>query len=155
MTIAELSLKRPVTAIMFFVSMVVIGLIAATRLPLEQFPSLDAPFLFVNIPYPGSTPTEIERTITRPVEEALATLPGIKRMNSTSDAESAQIFMEFKWGESVAIKAVQAREKIDAIRADLPIRSAALYRAEILDVGRSDPEAARRDGQGRGARDRV
>ena len=120
MTIAELSLKRPVTAIMFFVSMVVIGLIAATRLPLEQFPSLDAPFLFVNIPYPGSTPTEIERTITRPVEEALATLPGIKRMNSTSDAESAQIFMEFKWGESVAIKAVQAREKIDAIRADLP-----------------------------------
>jgi hydrophobic/amphiphilic exporter-1 (mainly G- bacteria), HAE1 family len=120
MTIAELSLKRPVTAIMFFVSMVVIGLIAAQRLPLEQFPSLDAPFLFVNIPYAGSTPTEIERTITRPVEEALATLPGIKRMNSTSDAESAQIFLEFKWGESVAIKAVQAREKIDAIRADLP-----------------------------------
>ncbi|HEX5124495.1 MAG TPA: efflux RND transporter permease subunit [Rhodanobacteraceae bacterium] len=120
MTIAELSLKRPVTAIMFFVSMVVIGLIAAMRLPLEQFPSLDAPFLFVNIPYPGSTPTEIERTITRPVEEALATLPGIKRMNSTSDAESAQIFLEFKWGESTAIKAVQAREKIDGIRADLP-----------------------------------
>jgi len=120
MTIAELSLKRPVTAIMFFVSMVVIGLIAAQRLPLEQFPSIDAPFLFVNIPYAGSTPSEIERTITRPVEEALATLPGIKRMNSTSDAESAQIFLEFKWGESVAIKAVQAREKIDAIRSDLP-----------------------------------
>ena len=120
MTLAELSLKRPVTAIMFFVSMVAIGLIAAFRLPLEQFPSIDAPFLFVQIPYPGSTPGEIERTITRPVEEALATLPGIKRMNSTSDAESAQIFLEFKWGESVAIKAVQAREKIDAIRADLP-----------------------------------
>lgn len=120
MTLAELSLKRPVTAIMFFVSMVAIGLIAAFRLPLEQFPSIDAPFLFVQIPYPGSSPSEIERTITRPVEEALATLPGIKRMNSTSDAESAQIFLEFKWGESVAIKAVQAREKIDAIRADLP-----------------------------------
>jgi HAE1 family hydrophobic/amphiphilic exporter-1 len=119
-TLAELSLKRPVTAIMFFVSMVVIGLIAAFRLPLEQFPSIDAPFLFVQIPYPGSTPGEIERTITRPVEEALATLPGIKRMNSTSDGESAQIFIEFKWGQSVGIKAVQAREKIDAIRADLP-----------------------------------
>ncbi|MEO7064005.1 MAG: efflux RND transporter permease subunit [Dokdonella sp.] len=105
---------------MFFVSMVAIGLIAAFRLPLEQFPSIDAPFLFVQIPYPGSSPSEIERTITRPVEEALATLPGIKRMNSTSDAESAQIFLEFKWGESVAIKAVQAREKIDAIRVDLP-----------------------------------
>ena len=120
MTLAELSLKRPVTAIMFFVSMVAIGLIAAFRLPLEQFPSIDFPFLFVQIPYPGSTPTEIERTIARPVEEALATLPGIKRMNSTSDAESAQIFLEFKMGENVAIKAVQAREKIDAIRSELP-----------------------------------
>ena len=68
MTLAELSLKRPVTAIMFFVSMVAIGLIAAFRLPLEQFPSIDFPFLFVQIPYPGSTPTEIERTIARPVE---------------------------------------------------------------------------------------
>lgn len=120
MTLAELSLKRPITAIMFFVSMVAIGLIAAFRLPLEQFPSIDAPFLFVQIPYPGSTPAEIERTIARPVEEALATLPGIKRMRSTSDAESAQLFLEFKWGESVAIKAVQAREKIDAIRDELP-----------------------------------
>ena len=120
MTVAELSLKRPVTAIMFFVSMVVIGLIAAFRLPLEQFPAIDAPFLFVQIPYPGSTPGEIERTIARPVEEALATLPGIKRMRSSSDGDAAQLFLEFKWGESVAIKAVQAREKIDAIRDELP-----------------------------------
>lgn len=120
MTLAELSLKRPVTAVMFFVSMVAIGLISAFRLPLEQFPAIDAPFLFVQVPYPGSTPDEIERTITRPVEEALATLPGIERMNSSSDAESAQVFLEFKWGENVAIKAVQAREKIDAIRDELP-----------------------------------
>jgi len=120
MSLAELSLKRPVTAVMFFVSMVAIGLIAAFRLPLEKFPTLDAPFLFVQIPYQGSTPGEIERTITRPVEEALATLPGIKRMTSTSDSDSAQVFLEFKWGESIAIKAVQAREKIDSVRDDLP-----------------------------------
>ena len=56
MTLAELSLRRPVTAVMFFVSMVVIGLIASTRLPLEQFPEVNVPFLFVNFPYPGSTP---------------------------------------------------------------------------------------------------
>lgn len=135
MTLAELSLKRPVTAIMFFVSMVAVGLIAAFRLPLEQFPSIDVPFLFIEIPYPGSTPTEIERIIARPVEEALATLPGIKRMRSTSDAESAQIFMEFKWGENVAIKAVQAREKIDAIRTDLP---SDLQRYHVLKFSTTD-----------------
>src|SRR5690606_13748756 len=50
----------------------------------------------------------------------LATLPGIKRMQSTSDAEAAQVFLEIKWDENVAINAVQAREKIDAIQDELP-----------------------------------
>ena len=86
MTLAELSLKRPVTAVMFFVSLTVVGLLAATRLPLEYMPDIEAPFLFVQIPYAGSTPAEIERTITRPVEEALATIPGIQSMNSNSRA---------------------------------------------------------------------
>jgi len=120
MNLAELSLKRPVTAVMFFVVLVVIGALAAFRLPLEYFPAIDVPFLFVNVPYTGSTPAEVERTITRPVEDALAALPGIQKMNSTSRADGSQIFLEFKWGENVAVKAVQAREKIDAIRADLP-----------------------------------
>lgn len=118
--IAELSLRRPVTTIMFFVSLFVIGVIAAFRLPLELFPTLDVPFLLIDIPYAGSTPAEVERTITRPVEGALAALPGIRKMQSTSRADGAQIFMEFKRGENVAVKAVQAREKIDAIRSDLP-----------------------------------
>lgn len=120
MTLAELSLKRPVTAVMFFVSMTVIGLLAAFRLPLEYMPDIEVPFLFINVPYPGSTPAEIERTITRPIEEALSTLTGIQSMNSTSRADGAELFLEFKWGQNVATKAVEARDKIDAIRKDLP-----------------------------------
>ena len=95
MSIAELSLRRPVSAIMFFVSLMVIGAIAAVRLPLEFFPAVDAPFVFINIPYPGSTPAEVERTITRPVEEAISTLTGIKRLNSRARADSAEFFLEF------------------------------------------------------------
>lgn len=120
MTLAELSLKRPITAVMFFISMTVIGLLAAFRLPLEYMPDIEVPFLFINVPYPGSTPAEIERTITRPVEEALSTLTGIQTMNSNSRADGAEIFLEFKWGQNVATKAVEARDKLDAIRADLP-----------------------------------
>ena len=120
MTLAELSLKRPVTAVMFFVSMTVIGLLAAFRLPLEYMPDIQAPFLFIDVPYPGSTPAEIERTIARPIEEALSTLTGIQSMNSSSRADGAQLFLEFKWGQDVSSKAVEARDKIDAIRADLP-----------------------------------
>src|SRR5579863_131850 len=121
MTLAELSLKRPVTVIMVFVSMTVIGLIAAVRLPLESMPDIQFPFMFIDMPYPGSTPEEVERTITRPVEEALSTLTGIKNMNSTSSPEGTQIFMEFKWGQDVTIKAIETRSKIDAIlKDDLP-----------------------------------
>jgi HAE1 family hydrophobic/amphiphilic exporter-1 len=120
MTLAELSLKRPVTAIMFFVSLLVIGLIAAFRLPLEGMPDVQFPFLMIDLPYPGSTPAEVERTITRPVEEALSTLNGIQHMNSISRADGADVFIQFKWGVDSAVRAVQARERIDAIRAELP-----------------------------------
>jgi HAE1 family hydrophobic/amphiphilic exporter-1 len=119
-TLAELSLKRPVSAIMFFVSLLVIGLIAAFRLPLEGMPDVQFPFLLIDLPYPGSTPAEVERTITRPVEEALSTLNGIQHLNSVSRADGADVFIQFKWGVDSAVRAVQAREKIDAIRADLP-----------------------------------
>ena len=119
-SLAQLSLKRPVTAAMFFVTMVLIGLISATRLPLEENPDIQAPFAFISLPYPGSTPEEVERTITRPAEEALATLSGIKRMNSTSRADGASVFIEFAWSRDIEIAASEARERIDAIRDELP-----------------------------------
>lgn len=121
MTLAELSLRRPVTAVMFFVSMVVIGLIASFRLPLEQFPEVNVPFLMLNFPYPGSTPQEVERSITRPAEEALSTLPGIKELNSTSRADGADLQIQFKdWDRDIQITSSEARDRIDAIRSELP-----------------------------------
>ncbi|MGO4777753.1 efflux RND transporter permease subunit, partial [Lysobacter sp. 2RAB21] len=58
-SVAEISIKRPITSIMLFVSMFVIGLIAAVRLPLESLPDISAPFLFIQLPYDGSTPEEV------------------------------------------------------------------------------------------------
>lgn len=122
MSVAEFSIRRPVTTIMCFVSLVVVGLIAAFRLPLEALPDISAPFLFVQLPYTGSTPDEVERNLVRPTEEALATMTGIKRMRSTATADGANIFIEFSdWDRDIAIAASDARERIDAIRADLPV----------------------------------
>lgn len=121
MTVAEFSLKRPITTIMFFVSMIVIGTVAAFRLPLEQFPEISFPFVGVQLPYPGSTPQEVERTIVRPVEEALSTMPGIGRMtsNAAADGGFVGIFLS-DWDRNVEIAAAQARDRIDAIRNELP-----------------------------------
>src|SRR5690606_7338650 len=121
MNITELSIRRPVTTIMLFVSMVVIGLIASFRLPMEAEPEATIPFFFVWLPYAGSTPEEVERNIVRPVEEALSTMSGIKSMNSRANAEGGQIQVEFSdWDRDIAIAASEARERIDAVRDELP-----------------------------------
>ncbi|MBB1472046.1 efflux RND transporter permease subunit [Luteimonas sp. MC1782] len=121
MSVAEFSLRRPVTTVMLFVSLFVVGLIASFRLPLEALPDVSAPFLFVQLPYEGSTPEEVERNVLRPAEEALATMTGVKRMRGEATANGAGVFMEFSdWDRDIAITASEARERLDAIRQDLP-----------------------------------
>jgi HAE1 family hydrophobic/amphiphilic exporter-1 len=120
MSPAEFALRRPVTIIMVFLSLVAIGLVSVRLLPLEYFPAVDVPFIAIQIPYQGSTPEEVEREITRPVEEVLATLSGIKRLDSRSSDSGANFEVIFDWGEDVSIKAVEARERVEAIREQLP-----------------------------------
>ena len=79
------------------------------------------PFFFVQLPYPGSTPEEVERNLVRPVEEALATMPGIKSMNANATADGGGVFVQFSdWSRDVAIAASEARERIDVVRDELP-----------------------------------
>ncbi len=117
---ARFAMNRPVTIIMVFVSMVAVGLVSSRLLPLEYFPAVDIPFILLDIPYQGSTPEEIEREITRPAEEVIATLSGIKRLESTSTANGSRLEVIFDWGTDVATKAVEARERVEAIRDQFP-----------------------------------
>ncbi len=116
----EFSLRRPVTVVMVFAALTGIGLIASRLLPLEQFPDIEWPGFFVNIPYEGSTPEEVERLITRPAESALSTLSGVERMNSRSSADGAQIWMQYGFNSNASTEAVEARVKLDAIRNEFP-----------------------------------
>ena len=113
----------------------VVGITASRLLPLEQFPELDIPFVGIQLPYPGATPEEVERLLARPAEEALSTLAGIKRMNSESRPDGATIFMEFDWGADVGIRAVEARDKVESIRDQLP---ADLRRINVFKFNTSD-----------------
>jgi len=116
----EFALHRPVTTVVVFVALALMGLISSRLLPLEQFPDIEFPGIFVQIPYEGSTPEEVERLITRPVEEALATLSGVEQMVSSSSESQAQIFMRFGWDQSMGAKGIEARAKVDSIRHLLP-----------------------------------
>ena len=116
----EVALHRPVTTVVVFVALALVGLIASRLLPLEKFPDIEFPGIFIQIPYEGSTPEEVERLITRPVEEALATLAGVERMFSSSSESQAQVFLQFGWDESMGAKGIEARAKVDGIRHLLP-----------------------------------
>ncbi|MBU1312104.1 MAG: efflux RND transporter permease subunit [Gammaproteobacteria bacterium] len=118
--LTRFALTRPVTICMLFLSMLVFGIIASRMLPLEKFPGIDIPQIFINVPYNNATPTEIERLITRPVEEALATVSGVKEMRSWSNENSAEISLEFNWEENINSKSIEVRERLDSIRHLLP-----------------------------------
>lgn len=136
MKLTAISLQRPVTVCMFFACLTLIGIMGARRLPLEFLPDIEFPGLSVNIPYRNSTPEEVERRITRPVEEVLATLSGIERMESTSRDDGAEIRINFRIGEDMAVKGVEARDKLDAIRASLPadIERMNVYKFTATDI---------------------
>lgn len=136
MNITEFALKRPVTVMVVFTCFAAIGVIAARLLPLEYFPDIEFPFIAVQVPYQGSSPEEVERLITKPIEESLGTLSGVKRMTSTSDANQSEVDLEFDWGENVAVKEVQVLDKVDSIRGDLPadVRHIAVLKQSGADV---------------------
>jgi len=120
MKLTEFSLKKPVTTMMIFLACTVIGLLTVRHLPLEFFPNMEYPYVYIHIPYEDSTPDQVERVITKPVEEIIATLSDIKTIESESGENSSQVFIEFTWGVNATIKSIEAREKIDSIRNILP-----------------------------------
>ena len=120
MNLPTLAVRRPITTAMILVSVLLVGGIAFYRLPLAFLPTLDAPFIFVQIPYPNSHPRQIEKEITKPVEEILSTLSGVKKLNSTTDADGAQFFMEFTWGQEIDVIRMKVSEKMDQVEPTLP-----------------------------------
>ena len=120
MNITEFSLRRPVTTLMVFVSLLVVGLIATRMVPMEFMPNITFPGAFVQIPYPNSTPAEVNENIARPIEEVMATISGIEQINSNSGENSAGVIITFKQGNDIDLKAIEIKEKIESIRHQLP-----------------------------------
>src|SRR4030095_13799221 len=114
------ALRRPVTTLMTFIAVSLIGVIAMGLLPLELFPDIRFPGLPITIPYAGSTPEEVEQLITRPAEEAIATLSGIKEIRSTSSETGAELVVLFQWDRDPSAVGFAGRTKLGAIKDEFP-----------------------------------
>lgn len=120
MTLPELAIRKPVTMLMLLVSMTVLGSVALLKLPLAFMPDFEFPMLFVQLPYPNASTSQIERSVVRPVEEALGSLKGLRNVYSYCDQNGGFVRLEFEWGTNMQVARTEAWEKVDRIRGDLP-----------------------------------
>ena len=120
MGLPEFSTKRPVTTVMIFVGVMLFGLISLTKLPQELFPPITYPQLTVFTGYANAAPEEIETLLTKPVEEAVGTVSGLKSVKSISKEGVSLVIAEFDWDQNMDFASLRTREKVDLIKARLP-----------------------------------
>ncbi|MFH1877905.1 MAG: efflux RND transporter permease subunit, partial [Candidatus Omnitrophota bacterium] len=120
MGLPEFSTKRPVTTVMIFLGVMLFGVISLSKLPQELFPPITYPQLTVFTGYANAAPEEIETLLTRPVEEAIGTVSGLKRVQSISKEGISLVMAEFDWDQNMDFASLRTREKVDLIKARLP-----------------------------------
>ncbi len=120
MNLAKFSVERPVTIMMIVAAILIFGVVSLELLPQELFPQIVYPQLTVVTPYGNAAPEEIETLITKPVEEAVGTVAGVKRIHSISKEGLSLVIAEFGWSQNINFAALGMREKIDLIKERLP-----------------------------------
>jgi hydrophobic/amphiphilic exporter-1 (mainly G- bacteria), HAE1 family len=120
MSIARGPVERPVLTFVIFLIVIIIGLIALTRLPIDLMPEITYPALTIVTSYPNVGSQEIEDQITRPIEEAIAAVQGVEEITSTSSEGSSSVRLSFAWGTDLDVAANDLRDRIDRILSRLP-----------------------------------
>lgn len=136
MWLVDVSIRRPVFAVMVIGALVVLGLISVGRLGVDLFPDVEFPNVSVVTTLEGASPETIETEVTDVVEEVVNTISGIKQLRSVSAEGISQVFIEFELSEDVNIKAQDVRDKTSIVRRDLP------QDADPSIVEKLDPDAA-------------
>jgi HAE1 family hydrophobic/amphiphilic exporter-1 len=120
MNISRFAINKPVTTAMVFLAVAFLGLVSFSRLPIDLLPDISFPTLSVSTPYEGAGPQEVEREVTIPLENALATVPGVTEIFSTSQEGRSSISLRFPWGTDLDAAANDVRPAIDRVRSRLP-----------------------------------
>ncbi len=115
MGIVRLALRRPVTVVMGAVAFVVFGVVAFNRLPVNLLPDLTYPSLTVETRFPGAAPGEVEVLVSRPIEEAVGVVSGVRRLTSVSRPGLSQVVLEFSWKRDMDFASMDVRQKLDLV----------------------------------------
>ena len=120
MFLAAASTRRPIAMSVLIIALTFFGLLALRNMGNDLLPQVEVPFVTVSVTYAGATPDELETSVTRKIEDAVAQVEGIKHITSTCLNDFTQVLIEFELDRDVDVAAVDVREKIDLIQDDLP-----------------------------------
>lgn len=136
MTLSDVCIRRPVFAVMLIGGLVVLGLVSMPRLGIDLFPRVEFPIVVVSTVLEGAAPETIEREVSQVLEESINTIEGIRTLTSASMDSLSLVYIEFELEYDIREKAQEVRDKVAAVRGDLP---------RDIDppvVDRVDPDAA-------------
>ncbi len=120
MKLSDLSIKRPVLAVVMSLLLIVLGVMAFLRLTLRELPAIDPPIVSVQVEYPGASAGVIETRITKPLEDALAGIEGINTIDSSSQNGSSRISIEFYPTRDIEAAANDVRNAVSRVADRLP-----------------------------------
>ncbi|MEX1311563.1 MAG: efflux RND transporter permease subunit [Candidatus Sulfomarinibacteraceae bacterium] len=113
--LVALAVRRRVTVLMCALAMAAFGVVGYQRLPLDLLPDISYPSLTVQTDFPDTAPAEVENLITRPVEEAVGVLRGLRTIHSVSRPGVSEVTLEFDWGADMDLLLLDVREKLDRL----------------------------------------
>lgn len=119
-TLADLCIRRPVFATVINLFLLVVGVIAFRDLGVDQFPNVDLPVVTVTAQLPGTSPEEMETTVTKPLEEVLNTIEGVDELSSTTSEGSCRITAQFLYSRTKDAAAQDVRDKVNQLLPRLP-----------------------------------
>lgn len=120
MKISELAVNRPITTVVIFLAILVLGMYSVSRLAIDLIPDISFPVITIYSEYPGVSPEEVEENLTKIIENAAAASSNVKKITSTSSEGMAMVNVEYEWGTDMGEAAADLREKLDRIRDILP-----------------------------------
>ena len=120
MKISQFSVYHPIFTVMIFLIVIILGLISFSRLPIDLMPDITYPTLSLSTSYGNASPEEMEEIVTRPIEEALAAVPGVEEISSTSAEGSSNVRVSFAWGTDLEEASNDIRDRLDRIIRSLP-----------------------------------
>ncbi|MBA3886007.1 MAG: efflux RND transporter permease subunit [Acidobacteria bacterium] len=123
MSIPRIAIQRPVTMFMISGVIILLGLMSLMRLPIDLMPDITFPSLTVRVTYPGVGPLEMEELVTRPIEQTVAAVSGLERLESTSSEGSSRVTLNFAWGTDLSEAADDVRNRLDRVRGRLPLEA--------------------------------